>query len=106
MESTVYLIKALAASLIKEIETLNLEEEFSEQTENFDLPRRVRDFEVKLIRAALLRTRGNQTHAARLLGLKLTTLNTKIKTYEIDCFKLNEEPTDIRGAVSIGMEMR
>lgn len=91
MESTVYLIKALATTLIKEIETLNGEEEFSDQTENFDLPRRVRDFEIKLIRAALLRTGGNQTHAARLLGLKITTLNTKIKTYNIDYLKLTVE---------------
>ena len=29
------------------------------------------------------RTNGNQTRAARLLGVKLTTLNTKIKRYKI-----------------------
>lgn len=106
MESTVYLIKALATTLIKEIEMLNVEEEFTEHTENFDLPRRVREFEVKLIRAALLRTRGNQTHAARLLGLKLTTLNTKIKAYGIDLFKLNEEFRPNRRETSVGLEMR
>jgi transcriptional regulator with GAF, ATPase, and Fis domain len=43
----------------------------------------VRQFEVSLIRAALGRTAGSQTQAARLLGLKTTTLNAKIKRYNI-----------------------
>jgi len=43
----------------------------------------VRQFEVSLIRAALGRTSGSQTQAARLLGLKPTTLNAKIKRYNI-----------------------
>src|SRR5829696_6228066 len=43
----------------------------------------VRQFEVSLIRTALGRTAGRQTRAARLLGLKPTTLNAKIKRYGI-----------------------
>lgn len=43
----------------------------------------VRQFEVSLIRTALGRTSGSQTRAARLLGLKPTTLNAKIKRYRI-----------------------
>ncbi len=43
----------------------------------------VRQFEVNLIRTALGRTSGSQTRAARLLGLKPTTLNAKIKRYNI-----------------------
>jgi transcriptional regulator with GAF, ATPase, and Fis domain len=43
----------------------------------------VRHFEVSLIRTALGRTSGSQTRAARLLGLKPTTLNAKIKRYGI-----------------------
>src|SRR5215212_6200490 len=39
--------------------------------------------EVRLIRTALGRTSGSQTRAARLLGLKPTTLNAKIKRYGI-----------------------
>jgi transcriptional regulator with PAS, ATPase and Fis domain len=42
----------------------------------------VRQFEVSLIRTALGRT-GSQTRAAKLLGLKPTTLNAKIKRYGI-----------------------
>ena len=43
----------------------------------------VRQFEVNLIRTALGRTSGSQIRAARLLGLKPTTLNAKIKRYNI-----------------------
>ncbi|HKN82377.1 MAG TPA: helix-turn-helix domain-containing protein [Pyrinomonadaceae bacterium] len=43
----------------------------------------VRQFEVSLIRTALGRTSGSQTRAARLLGLKPTTLNAKIKRFGI-----------------------
>ena len=43
----------------------------------------VRQFEVTLIRTALGRTSGSQIRAARLLGLKPTTLNAKIKRYNI-----------------------
>ena len=43
----------------------------------------VRQFEVNLIRTALGRTSGSQIRAAKLLGLKPTTLNAKIKRYNI-----------------------
>jgi len=43
----------------------------------------VKQFEVNLIRTALGRTSGSQTRAAKLLGLKPTTLNAKIKRYGI-----------------------
>ena len=50
---------------------------------NLKLDVEVKQFEMDLIRIALDRTNGNQTRAARLLGVKLTTLNTKIKKYKI-----------------------
>lgn len=43
----------------------------------------VRKFEMDLIRRALDQTGGHQSRAARLLGLNATTLNSKIKTYNI-----------------------
>lgn len=43
----------------------------------------VRKFEMDLIRRALEQTSGHQSRAARLLGLNATTLNSKIKTYNI-----------------------
>ena len=43
----------------------------------------VRRFEIDLIRRALDQTAGHQSRAARLLGLNATTLNSKIKGYNI-----------------------
>jgi DNA-binding NtrC family response regulator len=43
----------------------------------------VRHFEMDLIRRALEQTGGHQSRAARLLGMNATTLNSKIKTYNI-----------------------
>ncbi len=43
----------------------------------------VRRFEIDLIRRALDQTSGHQSRAARLLGLNATTLNSKIKSYNI-----------------------
>ncbi|MEP6704035.1 MAG: sigma-54 dependent transcriptional regulator [Acidobacteriota bacterium] len=43
----------------------------------------VKRFEIDLIRRALDQTGGHQSRAARLLGLNATTLNSKIKTYNI-----------------------
>ena len=40
-------------------------------------------FEIDLIRRALLQTGGHQVQAAKLLNLKVTTLNSKIKHYNI-----------------------
>ena len=44
----------------------------------------VRRFEIDLIRRALDQTSGHQSRAARLLGMNPMTLNSKIKTYNIN----------------------
>ena len=49
----------------------------------FNLAEEVRRFEANIIRDALLQTGGHQSRAARLLGIKPTTLNEKIKRFEI-----------------------
>ena len=75
-------LRDVALTLLREVESLRV-------TEPLDLVGRVRlcdevqRFEIELIRSALSRTMGNQTRAARLLGIKLTTLNSKIKRYRI-----------------------
>ena len=43
----------------------------------------VQRFEIDLIRSALQKTNGSQVRAARLLSVKQTTLNAKIKRYKI-----------------------
>jgi transcriptional regulator with GAF, ATPase, and Fis domain len=49
----------------------------------FDFYEEVRRFEIDLIKRALLQTGGHQVRAAKLLNLKVTTLNSKIKHYNI-----------------------
>jgi len=53
---------------------------------NFDLADAVKNFEIKLIKMALEVSLGNQTSAIKLLGIKKSTLNAKIKRYNI-CLK-------------------
>ena len=48
-----------------------------------DLNEEVKRFEIDLIKATLEKTRGNQSQAARMLGVKVTTLNAKLKRYRI-----------------------
>ncbi len=43
----------------------------------------IKNYEIDLIRRALDQTGGHQSRAARLLGLNATTLNSKIKSYNI-----------------------
>lgn len=47
------------------------------------LPERVRELEVALIREALVKTRGNQAQAARLLGVPRRTLAHKAHAYDL-----------------------
>lgn len=87
MEYNLPLIRALATTLLSEIDTVGNGNQTFSQDEPFSLNEKVREFEVKLIRAALLKTGGNQRRAASLLGLKVTTLNNKIKSYDIKYLK-------------------
>jgi hypothetical protein len=56
------------------------------------LSEEVRLFEKGLIENALKLTGGNQTRAARLLGVKLTTLHTKIRKYRIPTERPDSSP--------------
>jgi DNA-binding NtrC family response regulator len=51
-----------------------------------DLPQIIDNFERTLIETALRQTKGNQTKAARLLGLKVQTLNMKLKRFQMHTF--------------------
>ncbi|HEY0348137.1 MAG TPA: helix-turn-helix domain-containing protein [Pyrinomonadaceae bacterium] len=85
-------IRDLASALMDEAKSLDHENGLAETSatiENLNLKSRldffeeVRRYEVRLISRALEVTGGNQARAARLLGLGTTTLNYKIKAYEI-----------------------
>jgi DNA-binding NtrC family response regulator len=71
----------LAVSLLKQIETIEQRDE--KDAIELNLHDQVQQFEAALIRSALERTGGRQRRAARLLGVKVTTLNTKIKRHQI-----------------------
>jgi transcriptional regulator with GAF, ATPase, and Fis domain len=60
---------------------------------NVDFSEEVGRFEADLIRWALTRTGGHQRRAARLLNLKVTTLNALIKRHRINprAFKAAED---------------
>jgi len=76
-------LKQNAFALIQQVrEVANLS--YLDLTRGIDLFEEVRRFEMKLIRQALEETDGRQVQAARMLGLKMTTLHEKIKRYGID----------------------
>jgi DNA-binding NtrC family response regulator len=75
-------IKILALALLSATE--RLDESTAERAGQINLAEEVRRFEIALIRSALQRTGGRQRRAARLLGLKVSTLNAKIKRYQLD----------------------
>ncbi len=83
----------LADSLFRETESLARDKQFAEESnrlqtlnlsEGIDFYDEVQRFETGLIRLALDQTRGHQAQAARLLKIKPTTLNSKIKLYGIE----------------------
>ena len=74
--------------LFKKIKALEMPP-LTDISRGIDLSDELRRFEIYLIRRALEETGGRQTQAARLLGLKLTTLHSKIKRYGIDPHNLS-----------------
>lgn len=93
LEHRIRALKEAALDLLTEVESLGSTEPRGDRS--LKLHDEVKQFEIDLIRIALDRTSGSQTQAARLLGVKLTTLNTKIKRYKIEFapHKLDREET-------------
>jgi transcriptional regulator with GAF, ATPase, and Fis domain len=82
LDNRIETLRELALTLLEKVESLQ-----SAQTSRSEgrvrLCDEVQRFEIDLIRSALDRTGGNQVRAARLLGVKPTTLNAKLKRYKI-----------------------
>ena len=85
-------IKELAGYLLDEAESLDHQNALAEASATVDglemetgvdFFDEVKRFETRLIGRALELTGGNQARAARMLGLGTTTLNYKIKQYEL-----------------------
>jgi len=75
-------LKELAAVLSMAVEVLSTVQR-NNVADGVDFYSEVQSFEIALIQRALRETNGNQAKAARLLGLKQTTLHGKIKQYDI-----------------------
>ena len=82
MDNRLSTLREVALTLLREVESLRVSQSPNSQR-SVRLHEEVQRFEVDLIRSALSRTGGNQSRAAQLLGVKLTTLNSKIKRYKI-----------------------
>jgi transcriptional regulator with PAS, ATPase and Fis domain len=85
-------IREIASALIEEASALQHDTELAQtsakvsslsQNGEIDFFEEVRQFEIRLIRRALELANGNQARASKLLGLGTTTLNYKIKMYEL-----------------------
>lgn len=83
LEAQINSLKVLALTLLREVENLEAPDATG-TVDALDLSAAVHRFEAELIRSALIRTGGRQRPAARLLGMKATTLNAKIKRYRIE----------------------
>jgi len=80
-------LESLASLLLKEIEFLKQSEDRTrlllQNDKRINLYEEVQNFEKGMIRSALIHAKGVQKRAAALLGMKVTTLNVKIKRYNI-----------------------
>ena len=90
--SSVQRLIDLATSLLREAQTLAGDKALADESqrlqalnfsEGIDFFGEVKQFETSLIKLALARTGGHQAKAAKLLNIKPTTLNSKIKLYGI-----------------------
>jgi DNA-binding NtrC family response regulator len=77
---------------IGEVHTVDLER-------GLDFYSEVTRFEVDLIKRALLQTAGHQGRAAKLLNLKVTTLNSKIKHYNLNLSGFSEGYPMVQGEI-------
>ena len=82
MDDRISTLRQTVLQLLQEVESLTVAAPVGLKA-GARLDEEVKQFEMNLIRTALGRTAGSQTRAAKLLGLKLTTLNAKIKRYHI-----------------------
>ena len=94
-------LKLVAEVILAEVDALERARSLAE-SDDMDLAREVERFETQIIRCALVRTRGRQRKAARLLNIKPTTFHAKLKRLGIlqDQAEQDEEDEDINGLAS------
>ena len=82
LENRLNALRDIALTLLSEVESLRSVPP-AQRTDNLKLQDEVQRFESDLIRSALQKTNGSQVRAAQLLSVKQSTLNAKIKRYQI-----------------------
>lgn len=82
LDNRVEALREAALTVLREVESLRTAR-LDRADGSVKLYEEVQRFEIDLILSALERTRGNQVRAAKLLGVKPTTLNAKLKRYKI-----------------------
>src|SRR6267142_4791229 len=75
-------LRELTFKLLRKVESIG-DVHTPDVQSGLDFYDEVSRFEIDLIKRALIQTGGHQRRAARLLNLKVTTLNSKIKHYNI-----------------------
>jgi DNA-binding NtrC family response regulator len=85
-------IRDMASALVEEASSLEHENGLAQASASvdalspasgIDFFEEVRRFEIRLIKRALELAGGNQARAAQMLGLGTTTLNYKVKSYQL-----------------------
>jgi transcriptional regulator with GAF, ATPase, and Fis domain len=82
-EGNITSLRELTFKLLRKVESIS-EPQALDVEKGVDFYDEVSRFEIDLIKRALIQTGGHQRRAARLLNLKVTTLNSKIKHYNIN----------------------
>ena len=82
-EGNITSLRELTFKLLRKVESIG-EAQAPDIEKGVDFYDEVSRFEIDLIKRALIQTGGHQRRAARLLNLKVTTLNSKIKHYNIN----------------------
>ena len=93
-EARIASLKVLAMTLLRQVESLETQIA-SDNVPELNLQTEVHRFEAAIIRSALAKTGGRQRRAAKLLGVKVTTLNTKIKRLKILVNEPASDETDL-----------
>jgi DNA-binding NtrC family response regulator len=98
-EARIASLKVLALTLLRQVESLEMQIAAGDIPE-LNLQQEVHRFEAAIIRSALAKTGGRQRRAAQLLGVKVTTLNTKIKRLRIGLDEADENANNNSSAPS------
>jgi DNA-binding NtrC family response regulator len=97
-------LRALALQLLQEVQIIDESVPGEEVPAHnldggIDFYDEVRRFEIGLIRRALRQTAGHQSRAAKLLKLKVSTLNAKIKHYNLQVMEFTNGHSLIKTSV-------